>query len=64
VDRRLVAGAAIFGVGWGLSGFCPGPALLSAGVGVSPAIWFAPAMIAGMLLHDALFRSAAPDDRS
>jgi uncharacterized membrane protein YedE/YeeE len=53
VDRRLVAGAAIFGVGWGLSGFCPGPALVSAGVGASAALWFVPAMIAGMALHDA-----------
>ena len=55
VDARLVAGAAIFGVGWGTSGFCPGPALVSLGAGTRAAAWFVPALIAGMLLHDRLF---------
>jgi uncharacterized membrane protein YedE/YeeE len=56
IDRRLVVGAAVFGVGWGASGFCPGPALVSLGAGTGAALWFVPAMIAGMLLHDRLAR--------
>jgi hypothetical protein len=50
VDRRLVAGSVIFGLGWGLAGFCPGPAIAAAGVGLRDALWFVPAMAAGMLL--------------
>lgn len=57
VDAPLVGGAALFGIGWGLSGFCPGPALASLGlaaVGVtSPTTWtFVAAMVAGMLIYD------------
>lgn len=51
IDARLVGGAALFGVGWGLSGFCPGPALVSVGAGVGAALWFVPAMLAGMALQ-------------
>jgi uncharacterized membrane protein YedE/YeeE len=51
IDARLVGGAAIFGVGWGLAGFCPGPALVSAGAGATAALWFVPAMLVGTLLH-------------
>lgn len=47
VDRRLIAGAAIFGVGWGLAGFCPGPVLVGAAAGVRDAWLFVPAMLAG-----------------
>jgi uncharacterized membrane protein YedE/YeeE len=50
INARLVVGATLFGVGWGLSGFCPGPAIVSVGAGASAALWFAPAMIAGMIL--------------
>ena len=50
VDRRLIAGSAIFGIGWGLAGFCPGPALVGAGSGESKALIFVLAMLAGMLL--------------
>ncbi len=49
VDAPLVAGAAIFGVGWGLGGFCPGPALASLGSGSVAAAVFVIAMLAGML---------------
>lgn len=49
-DSRLVAGAALFGVGWGLAGFCPGPALVSALTGGAPALIFLAAMLAGMAL--------------
>jgi uncharacterized membrane protein YedE/YeeE len=51
IDARLVVGAVIFGVGWGLSGFCPGPAIVSIGGGVGAALWFVPAMVAGMALY-------------
>jgi uncharacterized protein len=47
VDRRLVLGAAIFGVGWGLAGYCPGPALASVTTGLSPLVFVA-AMLVGM----------------
>ena len=49
VDPALIAGAAVFGVGWGLSGFCPGPALVSLGAGATPVLVFVGAMIAGLL---------------
>lgn len=51
VDRPLLVGAALFGIGWGLAGYCPGPALVSVGVLSTEALWFVPAMVAGMLLH-------------
>jgi uncharacterized protein len=47
IDTGLVAGAAIFGVGWGLGGYCPGPAIASLGFGNVEALWFVPAMLAG-----------------
>lgn len=47
VDAPLVAGAALFGVGWGLAGYCPGPAIASFGFGNPEALWFVPAMLAG-----------------
>jgi uncharacterized membrane protein YedE/YeeE len=48
VDARLVAGAALFGIGWALGGFCPGPAIASLGLGSIEAWVFVPAMAAGM----------------
>ena len=59
IDRRLVAGAILFGVGWGLSGFCPGPALVSVGAGARAALWFVPAMVAGMALYRLFARGGA-----
>lgn len=50
LDVRIVAGPAIFGLGWGLVGFCPGPALTALGFGTRAAVIFVAAMIAGMLL--------------
>lgn len=50
LDPRLVAGAALFGIGWGISGYCPGPAVTTVGAGVGAALVFAPAMLAGMAL--------------
>lgn len=54
IDRPLVVGAALFGVGWGIAGYCPGPALAGLGAGSVEAFWFVPAMVAGMLLHRAV----------
>jgi uncharacterized membrane protein YedE/YeeE len=50
IDRRLVLGAAIFGVGWGLSGFCPGPAITSLPLLAEGTLVFIPAMLGGMMV--------------
>ena len=50
IDPRIVVGPAIFGIGWGLSGFCPGPAITALGFGTRAAVIFAVAMLAGMWL--------------
>nr|WP_229260107.1 DUF6691 family protein [Duganella aquatilis] len=52
IDRRLIIGAVMFGIGWGLAGFCPGPALVGLGMGVPKAILFVLAMVAGMGLYE------------
>jgi uncharacterized membrane protein YedE/YeeE len=49
IDRPLIVGAALFGVGWGLAGVCPGPGIVSAAAGSSSAVVFVLAMLAGML---------------
>lgn len=54
VDARLVVGGLLFGIGWGLAGFCPGPAIVALGSGLPEAAWFSAAMAAGMVLHDRL----------
>lgn len=57
IDARLVGGAAIFGVGWGLGGFCPGPAIVSAGSGMTSALVFVAAMVVGMGIERLFSRS-------
>ncbi len=57
VDRRLLGGAALFGIGWGVAGYCPGPALAGLGVAAVEALWFVPAMLAGVLLHRVVNRA-------
>lgn len=52
VDARLVAGAALFGVGWGLSGYCPGPALVSLAGGALPTLVVVAGMVGGVLLAE------------
>lgn len=56
VTLRLVLGSAAFGIGWGLAGFCPGPALVALGAGYSKAIGFVVAMVAGMALFEIIER--------
>lgn len=48
IDRRLVLGSLLFGAGWGIAGFCPGPAIVSLGAGEPKALVFVLAMLAGM----------------
>ncbi|BBL79100.1 transporter [Rubrobacter xylanophilus] len=55
VDARLVVGSAVFGVGWGLGGFCPGPAVAALVSGKGAVIAFVLAMFAGMALHSLVF---------
>ncbi|WP_369310397.1 DUF6691 family protein [Providencia rettgeri] len=51
IDKKLVIGSALFGLGWGLAGICPGPALLLTGLGISQGIIFTLAMVAGMSMY-------------
>ncbi|QFR34749.1 DUF6691 family protein [Ancylobacter sp. TS-1] len=48
IDARLIIGPALFGIGWGLGGFCPGPAFTALGLGAPGTLVFVPAMLAGM----------------
>jgi uncharacterized membrane protein YedE/YeeE len=59
VDRRLVGGSLLFGIGWGIAGFCPGPALVALGMGLAPALVFVAAMVAGMGLCETIERRRA-----
>ena len=56
ISKRLIFGSLAFGVGWGLAGFCPGPAIVSAAAGYGKAWIFVAAMIAGMMLFTLLER--------
>ncbi|WP_422650007.1 YeeE/YedE family protein [Cupriavidus sp. H18C1] len=56
VDRRLVGGSLLFGIGWGLAGFCPGPALVTLGMRDYKAVVFVVAMLVGMGLFELLER--------
>ncbi len=56
LDRRLMAGSGLFGIGWGIAGFCPGPGLVALGMGETRALIFVAAMIAGMGLFELIER--------
>lgn len=56
IDKPLVIGSLLFGVGWGLAGFCPGPALVSLAAGYDKAVVFVLAMLVGMVVCDAMQR--------
>ncbi|MBN8467594.1 YeeE/YedE family protein [Corallococcus exiguus] len=64
VEAGLVGGAALFGVGWGLAGYCPGPALTSLASGAAGAWVFVPAMLVGMVVARRLSasRKVRPED--
>jgi len=64
IDLRLVGGSLVFGIGWGLAGFCPGPALVSLGSGQDKAAVFVAAMLAGMLAYTAAERLVHPPRRA
>lgn len=57
IDRQLVIGSSLFGIGWGLAGICPGPALVTLSAGVAPALIFVISMLFGMLLYRWTFRA-------
>ena len=59
IDRRLILGSLVFGVGWGLAGICPGPALVLAGTGSAKGLVFLAAMIAGNGIFEFFERRAA-----
>lgn len=59
IDRPLIIGAIMFGVGWGLAGFCPGPALVGLGMGAPKALLFVAAMLAGMGIFELRRKCAA-----
>ncbi|MDX3808448.1 DUF6691 family protein [Bosea thiooxidans] len=60
IDGRLVGGSALFGIGWGLAGFCPGPALSALSLGHAPVLVFVLAMVIGMILHDRVIAPRLP----
>lgn len=57
IDGKLLAGASLFGLGWGLSGLCPAPALVNITTGFVDVLAFVAAMLVGMLLHKTLHRA-------
>ncbi len=58
IDKRLVFGSMVFGAGWGLAGFCPGPAIVAMGSGHPKAVAFVAAMLAGMFVYELIDRYA------
>lgn len=65
IDGRLIAGAVLFGLGWGLVGYCPGPAIAGLGFGPAKTWLFVGAMLVGMALHHLLIeRRSTPSRRS
>ena len=56
IDARLIVGSVLFGIGWGLAGFCPGPALVALGAGYAKAASFVAAMLLGMAAFDFIHR--------
>jgi len=58
IDSRVLIGSAVFGVGWGLVGFCPGPAVVATGAGHWQALVFTLAMLGGMAVHELAARPA------
>lgn len=57
ISKELVIGSLLFGAGWALAGFCPGPALVALGAGYKEAFIFVIAMIVGMTIHDRFLKA-------
>jgi uncharacterized protein len=57
IDRRLIGGSLVFGIGWGIAGFCPGPAVVAVGIGEWKALVFTAAMIVGMVAFEIIERA-------
>ena len=60
IDRRVVLGSLVFGVGWGMAGFCPGPAWVSLAAGQEKAFYFVGSMIFGMIAYQSIQRFYPP----
>lgn len=60
IDRRLVLGSVLFGMGWGVAGFCPGPGLVALGMGETKALVFVAAMLAGMVMFEVIEKLRSP----
>jgi uncharacterized protein len=60
IDAPLLLGSAIFGIGWGIAGFCPGPAIASLTLGIGPSFLFVMTMLVGMIAHDRLISRLIP----
>ena len=63
-NTNLLIGSLLFGVGWAITGFCPGPALVALGTGSVKAIFFVAAMLMGMLVHDRILKRVMKSDKS
>ena len=59
IDRRLLGGSLLFGIGWGIAGFCPGPGLVALGMGEGKAVVFVVAMVVGMYFFELLERRSS-----
>lgn len=55
LDARLIFGSALFGIGWGLAGYCPGPAITALGLGIMDAVYFVLGMIASLFIYQLFF---------
>ncbi|MCW5700844.1 MAG: YeeE/YedE family protein [Rhodospirillales bacterium] len=64
LDTPLIAGAGLFGIGWGLGGFCPGPAISALHLGIAKPLIFVSSMLAGMALYEALIARRTSSDSS
>jgi uncharacterized membrane protein YedE/YeeE len=62
IDSRVLIGSLVFGVGWGLAGFCPGPAVVATGAGHWQALVFTLAMLGGMAVHELAARPAPGEE--
>jgi len=60
IDALLLLGSAVFGIGWGIAGFCPGPAIALLTLGIGPAFLFVVTMLVGMIAQDRLARRLIP----